>query len=169
MLAGNGKSPPAVPVDSGDAPVVGGGRGGGHRGEAAAPSSLRSPVVGGTPAETTRTRTAMRKTPRTACKRTVQFDRCVRMVLVPARRDLDPFTIDRIWWGTKEMRQFRTSAANYFFEQRKKEAQGSSTGSGDDGAGLVVEEPNREEDEESDELPQRVGDSSTGVANEDTA
>lgn len=89
----------------------------------------------------------------------MRFDRCVRMVLVPARRDLDPATVDGVWWGTVEMGQFRTSAAKFFYEQGEKVAQGGSAGSDDDSAALVVEKPSRKGDEES-KLTHRVGDSS---------
>jgi len=84
------------------------------------------------------------------------------MVLVPARRDLDPATVDGVWWGTEEMGQFRTSAAKFFL------AQDSSAGSGDDSAALSAEKPDKEGDGGK-TLPERIGDSSAVVTKEDVA
>lgn len=48
--------------------------------------------------------------------RGVSFDRCVRVVLVPSRRDLDPMTAHEVWWGREDAREFRCAA--YRFRQQ---------------------------------------------------
>lgn len=48
--------------------------------------------------------------------RTVRFDPCVRVVLVPSRRDIDRVTKHAVWWGRADVRQFRRDACHFFQE-----------------------------------------------------
>ena len=48
--------------------------------------------------------------------RTVRFDPCVRVVLVPSRRDIDRVTKHAVWWGRADVRQFRRDAYDFFQE-----------------------------------------------------
>lgn len=67
--------------------------------------------------KTTRTRKAQNTTKRLpTARRTVRFDRCVRMVLVPARRDLDAAIVDGVWWGAEDVAEFRVAAAKHFLK-----------------------------------------------------
>lgn len=54
--------------------------------------------------------------------RTVHFDRCVRAVLIPCRRDLDEATVQGLWWGAADMRRFCFDAC-CFFEQHGKHSE----------------------------------------------
>lgn len=46
-------------------------------------------------------------------KRAVSFDRCVRVVLVPTRHELDAISVHDIWWGREDARQFRHAAIRF--------------------------------------------------------
>lgn len=48
--------------------------------------------------------------------RTVRFDPCVRVVLVPSRRDIDRATKHAVWWGRADVRQFRRNAYHFYQE-----------------------------------------------------
>lgn len=88
--------------------------------------------------KTTRTRKPQKNTtqrPSTAARRTVRFDRCVRMVLVPARRDLDAAIVDGVWWGAEDVAEFRMAAAKHLFKhggRRMMARRSSSVGDGGD-------------------------------------
>ena len=60
------------------------------------------------------TREAARRAAREA--RTVRFDPCVRVVLVPSRCDIDRATKHAVWWGRADVRQFRRNAYHFFQE-----------------------------------------------------
>lgn len=60
------------------------------------------------------TREAARKAASEA--RTVRFDPCVRVVLVPSRRDIDRATKHAVWWGRADVRQFRRNAYHFYQE-----------------------------------------------------
>lgn len=49
----------------------------------------------------------------------MRFDRCVRLMLVPARRDLDAETFHGVWWSAQEVAQFRFAAAKFFLKNNK--------------------------------------------------
>lgn len=46
-------------------------------------------------------------------KRAVSFDRCIRVVLVPTRHELDAISVHDIWWGREDARQFRYAAIRF--------------------------------------------------------
>ncbi|CAN0183656.1 unnamed protein product [Ascophyllum nodosum] len=46
-------------------------------------------------------------------KRVVSFDSCIRVILVPTRRELDATTLHDVWWGREDARQFRRTAVQY--------------------------------------------------------
>eukprot|EP00752_Nemacystus_decipiens_P016255 g14535.t1 len=81
----------------------------------------------------TRTRKTQNTTQRpttTTARRTVRFDRCVRMVLVPALRDMDAAIVDGVWWGAEDVAEFRVAAAKHFFKHggMRRMAQRNSVG-----------------------------------------
>lgn len=81
-------------------------------------------------------------------RRTVRFDRCVRMVLVPARRDLDAAIVHGVWWGAEDVAEFRVAAAKHFFKHggmTMTTTQGGSIGGGSGGATPSEEGPSKQE------------------------
>lgn len=93
-------------------------------------------VSGGRTLKATRTRQPPPSPPQDATetpptmRRTVHFDRCVRMVLVPARRDLDAATVHGVWWGAEDVAGFRVAAIKYFLEHEKMKTRSSAIGGG---------------------------------------
>lgn len=51
--------------------------------------------------------------------RKVHFDNCVRVRLVPSRRDLDAATAHGVWWGPADVSNFRWAAYRYFEKHGK--------------------------------------------------
>lgn len=51
--------------------------------------------------------------------RAVHFDRCVRVMLVPSRRDLDAATAQGVWWDQADVRRFRCAAYQFFKKHGK--------------------------------------------------
>ncbi|CAM9494722.1 unnamed protein product, partial [Scytosiphon promiscuus] len=117
-------------TDASDDPVVeagGNGAGAGCDRLEGAGSPRPLPSMGGPTSETTRPAeapssraeegtTSSRKT-----TKNVRFNRCVRMVLVPSRRDLDAVTASRVWWGREELAEFRHAAAKLFLKQKARQ------------------------------------------------
>lgn len=98
---------------------------------------------------TTRTRKPQNKAPRSTTPRggrTVRFDRCVRMVLVPARRDLDAAIVHGVWWGADDVAEFRMAAAKHFFQQHGGRVARSSWTGGGGGATPSEDERDKPED-----------------------
>lgn len=104
-------------------------------GETTPPGEMESTSRGGAEA-----------TPSLRARKSVRFNRCVRMVLVPSRRDLDAETACRVWWGRDDLARFRSAAAKLFLKQQAMEkatAEPQKSASGGTASRVPLEEERR--------------------------
>mmetsp|Transcript_2920 Transcript_2920/g.4406 ORF Transcript_2920/g.4406 Transcript_2920/m.4406 type:complete len:215 (-) Transcript_2920:213-857(-) len=47
-------------------------------------------------------------------KKKVQFNRLVKVVLIPGRKEIDTFTKETLWWTSKDLQRFRERAVQYW-------------------------------------------------------
>lgn len=86
-------------------------------------------------------------------RKAVRFDPCVRMVLVPMRRDYDAATMRGVWWGARDVAGFRVAAMKHFLKHdevvrhflKRDGMMAQSSSIGVVGAAASEEEPNNEE------------------------